>query len=97
MMDAPAQYGYLGLFLASFLAATILPFGSEIASAISACNTVHLLFDRARIHIDKNVQQTKILSLTPGLVRVPPIGGNNPPGPEPLRKNHRPEFPGRVD
>jgi len=25
-----AEYGYLGLFLASFLAATILPFSSEV-------------------------------------------------------------------
>ena len=28
-MDAFAQYGYIGLFTASFLAATILPFSSE--------------------------------------------------------------------
>jgi hypothetical protein len=39
---------------------------------ISACDAVHLLFDRARISIDKNVQQMKILSITPDLVRVPP-------------------------
>lgn len=30
MLDGFIEYGYLGLFLASFLAATILPFGSEI-------------------------------------------------------------------
>lgn len=29
MLDFLAQYGYLGLFAASFLAATILPIGSE--------------------------------------------------------------------
>ncbi|MFO7665739.1 MAG: DedA family protein, partial [Desulfobacterales bacterium] len=29
-MDLLAQYGYIGLFIASFLAATILPFSSEI-------------------------------------------------------------------
>jgi len=38
--------------------------------AISACDTVHLLFDRARISINKDVQQTKILTITPDLVRV---------------------------
>ena len=30
MLDGLAQLGYLGLFLASFLAATVLPFGSEV-------------------------------------------------------------------
>lgn len=30
MLDGFAEYGYIGLFLASFLAATILPFGSEV-------------------------------------------------------------------
>ena len=30
MLDGLAELGYLGLFLASFLAATILPFGSEV-------------------------------------------------------------------
>ncbi len=30
MLEGLAQLGYLGLFLASFLAATILPFGSEV-------------------------------------------------------------------
>ena len=30
MLDGFAEYGYLGLFLASFLAATILPLGSEV-------------------------------------------------------------------
>lgn len=29
-MEILAEYGYLGLFLASFLAATILPFSSEV-------------------------------------------------------------------
>ena len=29
-MDYLAQYGYIGLFMASFLAATILPFSSEV-------------------------------------------------------------------
>lgn len=29
-MDALAEYGYIGLFMASFLAATILPFSSEV-------------------------------------------------------------------
>ena len=29
MLDGFVEYGYIGLFLASFLAATILPFGSE--------------------------------------------------------------------
>ncbi len=30
MLDGFAEYGYIGLFLASFLAATILPLGSEV-------------------------------------------------------------------
>ena len=30
MLDGLAELGYFGLFLASFLAATILPFGSEV-------------------------------------------------------------------
>lgn len=29
MLDGFVEYGYIGLFIASFLAATILPFGSE--------------------------------------------------------------------
>lgn len=29
MLDGLVEYGYIGLFVASFLAATILPFGSE--------------------------------------------------------------------
>jgi membrane protein YqaA with SNARE-associated domain len=29
-MDVLAEYGYIGLFIASFLAATILPFSSEV-------------------------------------------------------------------
>ncbi len=29
-MDVLAEYGYIGLFMASFLAATILPFSSEV-------------------------------------------------------------------
>lgn len=33
MLDGFAEYGYIGLFLASFLAATILPFGSEVVFA----------------------------------------------------------------
>ena len=38
MLDGLADYGYLGLFLASFLAATVLPFSSEVvfAALISA-------------------------------------------------------------
>ena len=47
--------------------------------AISACDAVHLLFDRARISIDKYVQQTRILMITPDLVRVPPNGGAQRP------------------
>ncbi len=30
MLDGFAEYGYIGLFIASFLAATILPLGSEV-------------------------------------------------------------------
>lgn len=30
MLDGLAQLGYVGLFIASFLAATVLPFGSEV-------------------------------------------------------------------
>lgn len=30
MLDGFTEYGYIGLFMASFLAATILPFGSEV-------------------------------------------------------------------
>jgi len=30
MLDGFVEYGYIGLFIASFLAATILPFGSEV-------------------------------------------------------------------
>ncbi|GAB6010597.1 YqaA family protein [Viscerimonas tarda] len=30
MLEGFVEYGYIGLFLASFLAATILPFGSEV-------------------------------------------------------------------
>jgi len=33
MLDGFAEYGYIGLFLASFLAATILPLGSEVVFA----------------------------------------------------------------
>jgi membrane protein YqaA with SNARE-associated domain len=33
MLESFAAYGYIGLFLASFLAATILPFGSEVVFA----------------------------------------------------------------
>lgn len=33
MLDSFVEYGYIGLFLASFLAATILPFGSEVVFA----------------------------------------------------------------
>ena len=29
MIDFLIQYGYIGVFLAAFLAATVLPFGSE--------------------------------------------------------------------
>ncbi len=33
MLDGFVEFGYIGLFLASFLAATILPFGSEFVFA----------------------------------------------------------------
>ena len=33
MLDGFAEWGYFGLFMASFLAATILPFGSEVVNA----------------------------------------------------------------
>lgn len=33
MLDGFAEYGYIGLFVASFLAATILPLGSEVVFA----------------------------------------------------------------
>ena len=33
-MEILAEYGYLGLFLASFLAATILPFSSEVVLGV---------------------------------------------------------------
>ena len=33
MLDGLAEYGYWGLFLVSFLAATVLPFGSEVVFA----------------------------------------------------------------
>ena len=33
-MEALAEWGYLGLFIASFLAATILPFSSEIVLSL---------------------------------------------------------------
>src|SRR5690606_908011 len=33
MLDGFAEYGYWGLFVASFLAATILPFSSEVVFA----------------------------------------------------------------
>ncbi|MDR1516972.1 MAG: DedA family protein [Dysgonamonadaceae bacterium] len=34
MLDGLVDYGYLGLFLASFLAATVLPFSSEVVFAV---------------------------------------------------------------
>ena len=42
--------------------------------AISACDAVHFLFYRAGISINKDVQQTKILTITPDLVQVTPNG-----------------------
>jgi len=33
MLDGFVEYGYIGLFIASFLAATILPLGSEVVFA----------------------------------------------------------------
>ena len=33
MLDGFVEFGYVGLFIASFLAATILPFGSEVVFA----------------------------------------------------------------
>ena len=33
MLDGLAEYGYWGLLLASFLAATVLPFSSEVVFA----------------------------------------------------------------
>ncbi|MBU78789.1 MAG: hypothetical protein CMD29_01530 [Flavobacteriales bacterium] len=38
MMESFAEWGYLGLFLASFLAATIIPLGSEIVLSILIAN-----------------------------------------------------------
>ncbi len=39
MLDGLAEFGYWGLFLASFLAATILPFSSEVVfAALVAAN-----------------------------------------------------------
>tara|TARA_B100001093_G_scaffold473975_1_gene498290 strand:- start:599 stop:1048 length:450 start_codon:yes stop_codon:yes gene_type:complete len=37
-MESFAEWGYLGLFLASFLAATIIPLGSEIVLSILIAN-----------------------------------------------------------
>lgn len=37
------EYGYIGLFLASFLAATIIPFSSEAILSVIAYNSDHLL------------------------------------------------------
>lgn len=37
-MDALAEYGYLGLFLASFLAATVLPLSSEVVLVVLLLN-----------------------------------------------------------
>ncbi len=37
-MEALTEYGYLGLFIASFLAATILPFSSEVVLSILLLN-----------------------------------------------------------
>jgi membrane protein YqaA with SNARE-associated domain len=37
-MDQLYQYGYLGLFLASFLAATVLPFSSEAILGLMVAN-----------------------------------------------------------
>ena len=37
-MEALAEYGYLGLFAASFLAATILPFSSEVVLSFLLLN-----------------------------------------------------------
>tara|TARA_B100001057_G_scaffold106405_1_gene104044 strand:- start:5609 stop:6058 length:450 start_codon:yes stop_codon:yes gene_type:complete len=37
-MESFAEWGYLGLFLASFLAATVIPLGSEIVLSILIAN-----------------------------------------------------------
>lgn len=41
-MEALAEYSYWGLFLASFLAATILPFSSEVVLAILLSQDLNL-------------------------------------------------------
>ena len=41
-MESFAEWGYLGLFLASFLAATIIPLGSEIVLSILIANNYDL-------------------------------------------------------
>ena len=41
-MEALSEWGYLGLFLASFLAATILPLSSEIVFSVLIVNKYDL-------------------------------------------------------
>ncbi|MBL30201.1 MAG: hypothetical protein CMC81_03005 [Flavobacteriaceae bacterium] len=41
-MESFAEWGYLGLFIASFLAATIIPLGSEIVLSILIANSYDL-------------------------------------------------------
>ena len=41
-MEALAEWGYIGLFIASFLAATIIPLSSEIVLSILIANNYDL-------------------------------------------------------
>ena len=43
-MDVLAEYGYGGLFLSSFLAATVLPFSSELALGVLIGNNYEPVF-----------------------------------------------------
>jgi len=46
-MDVLAGYGYIGLFIASFLAATILPFSSEVVLILLLLNNYDPVFSIA--------------------------------------------------
>ena len=41
-MESFAEWGYIGLFLASFLAATIIPLGSELVLSMLIANNYDL-------------------------------------------------------
>jgi len=43
-MEALSEYGYIGLFMASFLAATILPFSSEVVLIFLLLNSYDPVF-----------------------------------------------------